>query len=137
MESNLTVLSSLKELIEICRVKCSPLDEVILSNGRTNHEALLDAIKVAEETEENPAIRNDMKEAQQKWLKKETERWTKRLKQIEKKLRKLRSNQVTATQREEYLKTLFPPTVKDKSGELGNLKVLRSQFKHFPGTVDD
>jgi hypothetical protein len=30
----------------------------------------------------------------------------------------LATRQVTATQREEYLKTLFPPTVKDKSGEL-------------------
>jgi hypothetical protein len=52
MESNATVLSALKELIEICRVKCSPLDEVILPNGRTNHEALVSAVQVAEEAEQ-------------------------------------------------------------------------------------
>lgn len=40
------LLDSFRELIEICRVKCSPLDEVILPNGRTNHEALVDAVTV-------------------------------------------------------------------------------------------
>ena len=39
-------IASLAELIEICRWKCSPLDEVILASGRTNHQALLDAVKV-------------------------------------------------------------------------------------------
>ena len=33
---------SLKELLEICRVKCSPHDEQILPN-KTNHDAMLDA----------------------------------------------------------------------------------------------
>lgn len=31
--------ASLAELIEICRWKCSPHDDVILANGRTNHQA--------------------------------------------------------------------------------------------------
>jgi hypothetical protein len=43
----ISLLDSFKELIEICRVKCSPLDEVILPNGRTNHEALVDAVTIA------------------------------------------------------------------------------------------
>ena len=42
-----TTLECLKELIEICRVKCSPHDEVILPNGRTNHDALVEAVEVA------------------------------------------------------------------------------------------
>jgi len=37
--------SSLKELLEICRTKCSPLDEQILPN-KTNHDAMLDACDV-------------------------------------------------------------------------------------------
>ena len=49
MEYKATLLSSLEELIEICRWKCSPLDEVILPSGRTNHQALIDAIKAVEE----------------------------------------------------------------------------------------
>lgn len=36
---------SLKELLEICRVKCSPYDEQILPN-KTNHDAMLDACDV-------------------------------------------------------------------------------------------
>ena len=36
---------SLKELLEICRVKCSPHDEQILPN-KTNHDAMLDACDV-------------------------------------------------------------------------------------------
>ena len=46
-----TTLESLKELIEICRVKCSPLDEVILPNGRTIHDALVEACWVVKEAE--------------------------------------------------------------------------------------
>ena len=34
--------NSLKELLEVCRVKCSPHDEQILPN-KTNHDAMLDA----------------------------------------------------------------------------------------------
>ena len=49
--AKMTTLDCLKELIEICRVKCSPLDEVILPNGKTNHAALIDAIYVANEAE--------------------------------------------------------------------------------------
>ena len=36
---------SLKELLEICRVKCSPHDEQILPS-KTNHDAMLDACDV-------------------------------------------------------------------------------------------
>lgn len=32
-----------REMLEICRSKCSPTDEVILPNGRTNHEVLVEA----------------------------------------------------------------------------------------------
>jgi hypothetical protein len=42
---------SLKELLEICRSKCSPLDEQLLSN-KTNHEALLDACDVLDRIRE-------------------------------------------------------------------------------------
>lgn len=46
---NAKVTTALAELIEICRVKCGPHDEVILPNGRTNHEALVDAVAALEE----------------------------------------------------------------------------------------
>ena len=46
-----TILESLKELVEICRWKCSPHDEVILPNGRTNHSALVDAVWAIKEAE--------------------------------------------------------------------------------------
>ena len=36
---------SLKELLDICRVKCSPHDEQILPN-KTNHDAMLDACDI-------------------------------------------------------------------------------------------
>lgn len=36
---------SLKELLEICRVKCGPHDEQILPN-KTNHDAMLDACDI-------------------------------------------------------------------------------------------
>lgn len=36
---------SLKELLEICRWKCSPLDEQLLPN-KTNHDAMLDACDI-------------------------------------------------------------------------------------------
>ena len=32
-----------KELLEICRWKCSPTDEVILASGKTNHDAMIEA----------------------------------------------------------------------------------------------
>ena len=34
---------SLLELVTICQSKVSPLDEVILPNGKTNHDALIEA----------------------------------------------------------------------------------------------
>lgn len=43
-----TILETAIELLEICRTKCSPSDEIILSSGRTNHQALLDAVAVIE-----------------------------------------------------------------------------------------
>ena len=45
----MTAIESLRELLEICRVKCSPLDEVILPNGRTNEQAMIDACEVLAE----------------------------------------------------------------------------------------
>ena len=44
----MTILDSCKELLEICRVKCSPSDEVILSGGRTNEQAMRDAVAAIE-----------------------------------------------------------------------------------------
>ena len=40
METN-PLLNSLNELIEICRFKCGPFDEVILNNGKSNQQALI------------------------------------------------------------------------------------------------
>ena len=37
------IRASLAELLEICRWKCGPNDEVVLKSGRTNHQALVDA----------------------------------------------------------------------------------------------
>jgi hypothetical protein len=37
------LLASCKDLLEICRWKCSPHDEVILPGGKSNHQAMLDA----------------------------------------------------------------------------------------------
>lgn len=43
---------SLKELLEICRSKCSPLDEQLLPN-KTNHQALIDACHVLDRIRED------------------------------------------------------------------------------------
>ncbi len=48
------LLAALNELLEICRYKCSPHDEVILPNGRTNHEALVNACAVLAKAEAQP-----------------------------------------------------------------------------------
>lgn len=48
-------LNSLRELIEICRVKCGPHDEVILPGGRTNHDALIDAVEALDHRERDLA----------------------------------------------------------------------------------
>lgn len=37
------LLAACQELLEICRWKCSPSDEVVLSNGKSNHQAMIDA----------------------------------------------------------------------------------------------
>ena len=44
----MTILDSYKELLEICRVKCGPSDEVILPGGRTNEQAMRDAAAAIE-----------------------------------------------------------------------------------------
>ena len=41
-------VKSLGELLTICRYKCSPNDEVVLPDGRTNHEALIDATAIVD-----------------------------------------------------------------------------------------
>jgi hypothetical protein len=46
-ESDTAVLAALNELIEICRWKCGPNDEIVLPNGRSNHNALIDAVQAA------------------------------------------------------------------------------------------
>jgi hypothetical protein len=38
------LLTSIKELLEICRWKCSPNDEVLLANGKSNEHAMINAI---------------------------------------------------------------------------------------------
>lgn len=38
------LLQSLRELLEICRWKCSPNDEVLLPSGKTNHQAMIEAM---------------------------------------------------------------------------------------------
>jgi hypothetical protein len=43
-----SLLASLKELVEIGRWKLSPTDEVVLKSGRTNHDALTDAVNLLE-----------------------------------------------------------------------------------------
>ena len=40
------LLESLRELLEICRFKCSPRDEVLLPDGKTNEQAMKDAMAV-------------------------------------------------------------------------------------------
>ncbi len=42
------LILALSDLVEICRFKCSPTDEVILKNGKTNHQALTEAVTVLE-----------------------------------------------------------------------------------------
>jgi hypothetical protein len=39
---------SLAELLEICRSKCGPHDEVILPDGKPNHQALIEATELFE-----------------------------------------------------------------------------------------
>lgn len=50
------LLQLLVELIEICRVKCGPFDEVILSNGKSNEDALVGAIEAVEALGEHPFL---------------------------------------------------------------------------------
>jgi len=46
-EDTTKLLKTCKALLEICRVKCSPLDE----DGAANHQILVDAVKTIEEVE--------------------------------------------------------------------------------------
>jgi len=50
------LVAPLVELIEICRWKCVPFDEVVLSNGKSNHDALIDAIKAVRATGESECM---------------------------------------------------------------------------------
>ncbi len=45
----MTIFDSCKELLEICRVKCGPSDDVILPGGRTNEQAMRDAMVAIEQ----------------------------------------------------------------------------------------
>jgi hypothetical protein len=45
------LLDSLHELLEICRYKCSPLDEIILPSGKSNERAMIDAMAAIAEAE--------------------------------------------------------------------------------------
>ena len=45
----MTILASCRELLEICRVKCGPSDEPILPGGRTNEQAMRDAMTAIEQ----------------------------------------------------------------------------------------
>lgn len=47
------LLQSLHELLTICRYKCSPSDEVLLPNGKSNHRAIVDATAAVEKAEGN------------------------------------------------------------------------------------
>jgi hypothetical protein len=40
------LIGSLKQLLEICRCKCSPTDEVILPDNITNEAAMIRAMRV-------------------------------------------------------------------------------------------
>ena len=42
------LVDALQDLVEICRVKCSPNDEVISQSGKTNHQALILACRALE-----------------------------------------------------------------------------------------
>lgn len=46
------LLMVLKDLLEICRYKCSPRDEVILPNGVTNEQVLIAATNLVKRIEE-------------------------------------------------------------------------------------
>jgi len=48
----MTILDSCRELLEICRVKCGPSDEPILPGGRTNEQAMRDAMTAIEQFSE-------------------------------------------------------------------------------------
>ncbi|AMV35684.1 hypothetical protein VN12_26565 [Pirellula sp. SH-Sr6A] len=45
------LLQSLRELLEICRWKCSPNDEVLLPGGKTNHQAMIEAMEAIAKAE--------------------------------------------------------------------------------------
>lgn len=38
--------NSLAELLEICRWKCSPTDDIVLTNGKPNAAAMADAMAI-------------------------------------------------------------------------------------------
>jgi hypothetical protein len=44
---------ALQQLVEICQVKCSPSDEIILANGKTNDRALREALFVLGKADAN------------------------------------------------------------------------------------
>ncbi len=46
------LLMVLKDLLEICRYKCSPRDEVILPNGVSNEQVLIAATNLVKRMEE-------------------------------------------------------------------------------------
>lgn len=49
------LIGSLKQLLEICRYKCSPTDEVILPDHITNEAAMIRAMRVLERVEQEHA----------------------------------------------------------------------------------
>ena len=67
METN-PLLGSLKELIEICRFKCGPFDEVILANGKSNQQSLLDAIALADQAEVLPIKSIIVQMGEESWV---------------------------------------------------------------------
>jgi hypothetical protein len=40
------LVESLQELLEVCRFKCSPRDEIVLRSGKTNEQAMKDAMAI-------------------------------------------------------------------------------------------
>ena len=45
------LLAACKTLLAICRWKCSPLDDVVLTDGRTNEQAMMEAMEVIQAAE--------------------------------------------------------------------------------------
>lgn len=45
------LLTACRQLLEICRWKCSPSDEVLLSDGTTNEQAMIQAMDAIADAE--------------------------------------------------------------------------------------